>query len=251
IDFNAEGTLDGLIFENKELLLSQITTTLQKGKNIIFTGPPGTGKSKLASVVCDIYGVKRKMITASSNWSTFDTIGGYKPNRDGYLYFSEGIFLNCFKDKKSGLPKNEWLIIDEINRADIDKAFGSLFSVLTGDEVTLPFEAPNGEPITIVPEDKINPSEANNNEYVIPNDWRIIGTMNTIDKTSLYEMSYAFMRRFAFIPVGIPKSITEEIIEEYLTVWDMEDYPLIPQLTAIWKLINEYRKIGPAIVEDI
>lgn len=54
IDFDAEGTLDGLIFENKVLPLSQITTALQKGKNIIFTGPPGTGKLKLASVVCDI-----------------------------------------------------------------------------------------------------------------------------------------------------------------------------------------------------
>lgn len=251
VDFTIESSLDGLIFENQEVLMSQIATALKNGKNIIFTGPPGTGKSKLASLVCKMYQVDRTMVTASSNWSTFDTIGGYRPNREGQLYFSEGIFLNCFKDKVTREPINRWLIIDEINRADIDKAFGSLFSVLTGDDVSLPFEAGNGQMIQLIPGGKEGVFESDEHQYVIPRDFRIIGTMNTIDKASLYEMSYAFMRRFAFIPVGIPKHITDELIGEYLAVWDMGEYPYVEQLTAIWKLINQYRKIGPSIVEDV
>lgn len=85
------------------------------------------------------------MVTAASNWSTYETIGGYRPDREGNLYFDDGIFLECVKNKETNQPENKWLIIDEINRADIDKAFGSLFSVLTGDEVTLPFESESGE----------------------------------------------------------------------------------------------------------
>jgi len=31
----------------------------------------------------------------------------------------------------------------------------------------------------------------------------------------------------------------------------METYPNVETLKAIWKLINNYRKIGPAIIKDI
>src|SRR3546814_7353210 len=34
----------------------------------------------------------------------------------------------------------------------------------------------------------------------------MIGTMNTFYKASLYQLSYAFMRRFAFIEVEVPSS---------------------------------------------
>ncbi|GAB3802256.1 AAA family ATPase [Virgibacillus kimchii] len=251
VDYKVESLKDGLVFENIDVLMDQIKTALQNGKHIILTGPPGTGKSKLAGRICKMYDVDFTMVTAASNWSTYETIGGYFPDRDGNLYFNEGIFLKCVKDKETNSPKNNWLIIDEINRADIDKAFGSLFSVLTGDEITLPFESESGELISMKPQGTKIAIEPNDHDYIIPNDWRIIGTMNTIDKASLYEMSYAFMRRFAFIPVGIPKTITADLIEEYLEVWDMKTYPNVETLTSIWKLINNYRKIGPAIIKDL
>lgn len=251
VDFNVEPFDNGLIFENINVLMNQVRTAIANGKHVILTGPPGTGKSKLASKICDMYDVQSAMVTAASNWSTYETIGGYRPGQDGNLYFDNGIFLTCVKQKGTNQPKNDWLIIDEINRADIDKAFGSLFSVLTGDEVILPFESRSGYPIRMKPQGEIAAIDPNDHTYVIPNDWRIIATMNTIDKVSLYEMSYAFMRRFAFIPVGIPKDITPALVEQYLKVWDMDRYPNAETLTTIWKLINTYRKIGPAIVKDI
>ncbi|CAH0307397.1 5-methylcytosine-specific restriction enzyme B [Peribacillus sp. Bi96] len=242
-------TLGNLVFENEGILLAQIQTALNSGKHIILTGPPGTGKSKLANEICNQIGVSNKLVTATSNWTTYDTIGGYKPNKNGELYFDAGLFLQCFKNKEEA-NLNEWLIIDEINRADIDKAFGPLFSVLTGDEVTLPYEMKAGTQIILKPESKVK-GDIQINEFVVPNDWRIIGTMNTIDKSSLFEMSYAFMRRFAFIPVGVPKSISPRLVEEYLSVWSIQDYIHLETLTSLWELINQYRKIGPAIVKDI
>ncbi|UOR13724.1 AAA family ATPase [Halobacillus amylolyticus] len=251
VNFNVDRLEDGLVFENLDILLDQVMTAIRKGKHIILTGPPGTGKSKLASKICEMYDIQPIMVTAASNWSTYETIGGYRPDREGNLYFDDGIFLRCVKDKETNQPDNKWLIIDEINRADIDKAFGSLFSVLTGDEVTLPFESKRGKSIIMKHQGLMTSLEPDDHTYIIPNDWRIIATMNTIDKASLYEMSYAFMRRFAFIPVGIPNHITADLIEQYLKVWEMETYPNVDTLAVIWKLINNYRKIGPAIVEDI
>ncbi|KKL76572.1 hypothetical protein LCGC14_2043560, partial [marine sediment metagenome] len=132
--------IEHLIFENKDKLKKRITTALDQGKHLILIGPPGTGKSKLAKVICERLQGEDKYIfsTATSDWSTFETIGGYRLSKENQLDFEPGIFLQCFITKDNP-ENNKWLIIDEINRADIDKAFGSLFSSLTGDNVVLPY----------------------------------------------------------------------------------------------------------------
>lgn len=254
IDWNNDLTLKKLYFENQENLLSQISTALKSGKHIILVGPPGTGKSKLAKEICNSYKVNFKMVTAMSDWSTYDTIGGYKPKEDGTLEFVEGIFLKLLKNKHNDTLY--WLIIDEINRADIDKAFGSFLSVLTGDEVELSLKSRSGKNILIKHESDEEQKIDEDNIYILPKDFRIIGTMNTYDKTSLYELSYAFMRRFAFIYVGVPRVINEELVETLLSKWDIEDkaineISLKEALIEIWKITNKYRKIGPAIIRDI
>ena len=47
----------------------------------------------------------------------------------------------------------------------------------------------------------------------MPANWRIIATMNVFDKNLLFDMSYALMRRFAFIEVGTP---SDEAYEKLL-----------------------------------
>jgi hypothetical protein len=82
-------------------------------------------------------------------------------------------------------------------------------------------------------------------------------------------MSYAFMRRWAFIPIGIPEFVKpdneeveesdlEELVEAYVEGWvDRADSEVsaveqhyVP-VGLIWRAVNEKRAIGPAIVEDI
>jgi MoxR-like ATPase len=254
INWNNNLILENLYFENQDNLLSQISTALKSGKHIILVGPPGTGKSKLAKEICKSYNVEFKMVTAMSDWSTYDTIGGYKPKEDGTLEFVGGVVLKLLYSKYN--EELYWLIIDEINRADIDKAFGSFLSVLTGDEVELSLKSHSGKNIIIKPESEEEQKIYEDNIYILPEDFRIIGTMNTFDKTSLYELSYAFMRRFAFIYVGVPRNINEELVQTLLNKWGIEDktineISLKEALSEIWQITNKYRKIGPAIIRDI
>ena len=158
---------------------------------------------------------------------------------------------DLLKDK-DGERRNQWLIIDEINRADIDKAFGPFLTALSGDNVELGLKDRNNRNIELVVEDNFeNDAEYEDNQYVVPKDWRIIGTMNTFDKTSLYEMSYAFMRRFAFIPVPIPRKIDVNTVKKLCVLWNIDGFDAYDNIAKLWLLINNYKKIGPAIVEDI
>lgn len=195
-----------------------------------------------------------KLVTATADWSTFDTIGGYRPEADQDLTFKPGIFLDRFQDANND-PQNEWLIIDEINRADIDKAFGSLFSALTGNDVTLPFTDDDDNRIELIGDQTSRDFTVEPYRYYIPDDWRMIATMNTLDKTSLYEMSYAFMRRWAFVPIPVPdnESIDSDLVEQYVLKWDgvSVEGDRCATVAEIWRIINRQREIGPAIVEDI
>lgn len=83
--------------------------------------------------------------------------------------------------------RGKWTIIDEFNRADIDKAFGQLFTSLETKELLIPTD--DSIELKTLP---------------IPKDYRIIGTLNTSDKHYLFKLSDALKRRFAYIEVKSP-----------------------------------------------
>ena len=110
------------------------------------------------------------------------------------------------------IPKFAQLIVDELNRADIDKAFGPLFTLLAGtdakhpsDSVVLPFQGKDGK------NSEIAWAENRNNgvsPYLLTPGWRLIGTLNVSEKASLFQLSFAFLRRFAIIDVPLPPEAT-------------------------------------------
>lgn len=185
----------------------QALAALEAGKHVVFFGPPGVGKTELAEQVCRALAVPYDTATATSDWSTFDTIGGYlpAPSLDGGvvtepLDFSFGLVTEALRGDR-------WLVLDELNRADIDKAFGEMFTLLGGGNksIRLPFRKRQADgSYKRVSLGATSASTPNDMVIGIPSSWRLIGTMNTADKASLYQLSFAFMRRFAFVFVDTP-----------------------------------------------
>lgn len=237
--------------ENPDLLgidpavYRQINAALRSGKqHVMLYGPPGTGKTSLARwIASSLPGGQWTLVTGSSDWSSQDIIGGYQPVGGGEVDFVPGILLRDF---------DRPLIIDEMNRCDIDKVIGPLFTVLSGQQTTLPYRTDISDkhslPYAILPRPKPNAAE---HEFAPGPAWRLIATINSIDKASLYQMSYALARRFGWVYVDAPEDL-QQFVRDYLASIGVPAAPAgatVP-LAELWSAINASRVIGPAPIID-
>jgi 5-methylcytosine-specific restriction protein B len=154
----------------------------RKGQAIIY-GSPGTGKTfiaeKLAEHLMSGYGFS-ELVQFHPAYSYEDFIQGIRPqSEDGKLTYPlvPGRFLEFCK-KAESFQDTCVLIIDEINRANLAQVFGELMYLLEYRDKEIPL--------------------AGGNTFRIPKNVRIIGTMNTADR-SITQFDYALRRRFAFI----------------------------------------------------
>ena len=161
----------------------------------------------------------------------------------------KGYFLRLLdKIKKEGGDKVHVLILDEINRVDLSRLFGELFSAIENrdEPVDLPVEI-EGLTSTTVNGMKVS-------QISVPKNLYIIGTMNEID-FSLERVDFALRRRFVWKFYGFNLDSLESIITEKSdddthlnsivkekTYTRLEDY--LNRCKRLNKAIDDYKDLG-------
>jgi len=168
-----------------ESRLARWVRAIERKKQAIIYGPPGTGKTFLAERLARhlIGGGDgfMEVVQFHPAYAYEDFVQGIRPQSrgDGRLDYPlvPGRFLE-FCNRARSRQGRCGLIIDEINRANLARVFGELMYLLEYRDREIPL--------------------ASGGTFRIPDNVRIIGTMNTADR-SIALVDHALRRRFAFI----------------------------------------------------
>jgi hypothetical protein len=184
--------------------------------NVLLYGPPGTGKTSLAIRFAKaLTGCDPMVKVANALWFRRDVIGG-ETLENGNVGWKSGFIIEAYNRAAEALERlgNRdflvFLVIDELNRADVDKAFGDFFAMFLSpypEEWHVPEELVN-EIRTYSHRDK--EAEDFLNHYGKHGDEplrhiRIVATMNLADVKNLFMVGEALTRRFTAIEVPCPE----------------------------------------------
>jgi 5-methylcytosine-specific restriction endonuclease McrBC GTP-binding regulatory subunit McrB len=201
---------------------SKLLDAVSKARNLIVSGPPGTGKTYSTLRLRDeLQLADCVFITFHQSYSYEDFVEGLRPvsDADGDVRYEvkDGVFKRLCRRAQQDPAHTYALVIDEINRGNISKVFGELITLIEPDKrlgaaneikVTLPYSG---------------------DEFGVPANLLIIGTMNTADR-SIALLDVALRRRFTFV----------ELMPQPELLGEVAGVPLGRLLTALNRKLEAY-----------
>lgn len=168
--------------------LATLHELLRRKKNLILQGAPGVGKTyaarRLAYAAMGCRDDSRiEQVQFHQNYTYEDFVMGYRPAGEGFA-LREGIFYRFCMRAAQDPSHDYFFLIDEINRGNLSKIFGELLMLIEpdcrGQQIVLSYDG---------------------RRFAVPANLRIIGMMNTADR-SLAMIDYALRRRFSFFDMA-------------------------------------------------
>ena len=183
--------------------LPEISALLEEKKQVIFQGPPGTGKTYAARAIAEhLAGAKARVMLVQfhPSYAYEDFIEGYRPTlQEGTAGFElrDGPLLTAADQARKEPRAKHFLIIDEINRGNLAKVFGELYFLLEY-------------------RDEAMRLQYSDEEFSLPPNLYVIGTMNTADR-SIALVDLALRRRFAFVRFDTGEEPVKGLLRRWLS----------------------------------
>lgn len=172
---------------------NEVAALLQTRRFVVLEGPPGTGKTRLASDLLASDFKNHGHVIQFHAGTTYESfVGGLRPVTDasaqGFHFAPTGGHLLRAVQAAAARPDQPYLlVIDEINRADLAKVLGECLYL---------FEP--GSPDRHVELEHAFAELGDARRLQLPSNLAVLGTMNTADR-SIALLDVAVRRRFAFV----------------------------------------------------